>query len=536
MDQLLLMGSFVILTCILANRVTSRFGIPRLFAFILLGMVFGSEGLFQIPFDDFSFAEDFCTVALIFIIFYGGFGTRLKAARPIAAKALLLSSAGTMITALLTGIFCWIVLGFHPLEGLLTGAILGSTDAASVFSVLRSQKLSLKYNTDSLLEIESGSNDPFAYMLVLILLSIMTGSPSSHNLPMQILSTAFSQIFFGLACGLAIAFAAHWFLDHFSFEVNRFDAAFVLSVSLLAYALPGIMGGNGYLSTYFVGILLGNYPIRNKKGLVSFFDGLTSLMQMMIFFMLGLLSYPSQIAAIWLPALGIAVFLTLAARPAATALLLAPLGAPLRQQLLVSWAGLRGAASIVFAIIASMSGIPFPHDLFHIVFCVVLLSISIQGTLLPWFSRKTDMIDRTGNILTTFNDYTEETDVHFISIPIEKDHPWNNKKVAELNLPPGTLLVFLRRTGENLVPNGKTRICEGDVLVLGASAYMDEDSIHLTETLITPSHQWRGRTVKELSLPKNSLVILIRRGRETIIPSGQTYIEEGDLVVINTLR
>ena len=140
MDQLLLMGSFVILTCILANRVTSRFGIPRLFAFILLGMVFGSEGLFQIPFDDFSFAEDFCTVALIFIIFYGGFGTRLKAARPIAAKALLLSSAGTMITALLTGIFCWIVLGFHPLEGLLTGAILGSTDAASVFSVLRSPK------------------------------------------------------------------------------------------------------------------------------------------------------------------------------------------------------------------------------------------------------------------------------------------------------------------------------------------------------------------------------------------------------------
>ena len=169
MTQLLILVSLVILTCILCNRVTTKFGVPMLLAFILLGMVFGSEGLFRIPFDDFQFAETICSVALIFIMFYGGFSTSWKAARPAAGKAILLSSAGTIITALLTGLFCHLVLKFSMLEGMLTGAVLASTDAASVFSVLRSQKLSLKYNTDSLLEVESGSNDPFAYMLTIII-------------------------------------------------------------------------------------------------------------------------------------------------------------------------------------------------------------------------------------------------------------------------------------------------------------------------------------------------------------------------------
>ncbi|MDO5418393.1 MAG: potassium/proton antiporter, partial [Lachnospiraceae bacterium] len=490
MLKLLLLGSAVIIACILCNRLTSRFGIPMLLAFILLGMLFGSEGLLRIPFDDFQFAENVCTIALIFIMFYGGFGTRWKTARPTAAKALLLSSLGTIITALLTGFFCCIVLKFSLLEGLLTGAVLGSTDAASVFSVLRSQKLSLKNSTDSLLEVESGSNDPFAYMLTIILLSAMKGSGSPGSLPAQILSTALSQILFGIFIGAGLAWAVRWFLENFTFETNGFDTAFVLAAALLAYALPSAIGGNGYLSAYLMGIILGNRPIRNKKALVNFFDGLTSLMQMLIFFILGLLSFPSRIAAVWLPALAIALFLTLIARPLAVALLFTPLKAAFSQQALIAWAGLRGAASIVFAIMASVSGVRLEHDLFHIVFCIVLLSISIQGTLLPWAAGKLDMIDRDGNILTTFNDYTEETDIRFISIPIRTNNPWAGKQVCELNLPPGTLLVFLRRTGENLIPKGNTVIQENDVLVLGASAYTGEDSIHLTEISVNHLHPW----------------------------------------------
>lgn len=318
MVNLLLLGSLVVLACILCNRLTNRFGIPMLLAFILLGMIFGSEGLVRIPFDNFGFAENVCTVALIFIMFYGGFGTRLKAARPVAAKAVLLSSAGTIITALLTGLFFHLVLGFTLLEGLLTGAVLGSTDAASVFSVLRSRRLSLRYNTDSLLELESGSNDPFAYMLTIILLSAMKGELSGGSgwpgLFGQILFTAASQVILGVLCGILLALGARWFLEHYKFETNGFDTAFMLAAALFSYALPSAIGGNGYLSAYLMGILLGNSPLHNKRTLVNFFDGLTSLMQMLIFFMLGLLSFPSRILAVLLPALAAAVFLTFAAR------------------------------------------------------------------------------------------------------------------------------------------------------------------------------------------------------------------------------
>lgn len=540
MVHLLLLGSLVILACILCNRLTNRFGIPMLLAFILLGMVFGSEGLVRIPFDNFGFAENICTVALIFIMFYGGFGTRLKAARPVAAKAVLLSSAGTIITALLTGLFFHLVLGFRLLEGLLTGAVLGSTDAASVFSVLRSRRLSLRYNTDSLLELESGSNDPFAYMLATILLSAMKGSLSGNSgwpgLLGQILFTAASQVILGGLCGILLALGARWFLEHYKFETNGFDTAFMLAAALFSYALPSAIGGNGYLSAYLMGILLGNSPLHNKRTLVNFFDGLTSLMQMLIFFMLGLLSFPSRILAVLLPSLAAAAFLTFAARPLAIALLLTPLKAPFRQQALISWAGLRGAASIVFAIMAALSGAPLEHDLFHIVFCIVLLSISIQGTLLPWFTKKTDMLDESGDILTTFNDYTDESAIRFIDIPIRSGNPWTGKQVRELNLPPGTLLVFLRRARENLVPNGTTVILEGDVLVLGASAYTGEDDIHLTEIAIDSAHRWCGKTIRELNLPKNSLAILIRRGDETLIPNGQTPVLQGDVLVLNTVR
>ena len=544
MTYLLLTGSLVILACILCNRLTSRFGIPMLLAFILLGMIFGSEGLFRIPFDDFGFAENICTAALVFIMFYGGFGTRWKAARPAAAKAVLMSCAGTIITAVLTGMFCHLVLGFTLTEGLLTGAVLGSTDAASVFSVLRSRNLSLKYNTDSLLEVESGSNDPFAYMLTILLLSVMGGNTPAAGLPAAslsglpglILRTATSQVFFGLLCGVLLALGARYFLEHYRFETSGFDTAFMLAAALLAYALPSVLGGNGYLSAYLMGIILGNSPLHNKRTLVNFFDGLTSLMQMLIFFMLGLLSFPSRILAVWLPALATALFLTLVARPLATALLLTPLKSPLRQQLLISWAGLRGAASIVFAIMATLSGVPLEHDLFHMVFCVVLLSISIQGTLLPWFTRKTRMLDESGDILTTFNDYTDESDIRFIDIPIRSGNPWAGRQVSQLNLPPGTLLVFLRRARRNLIPNGNTVILEDDVLVLGASAYTGEDDIHLTEIAIGASHRWCNRLVHELDLPRNSLIILIRRAGETLIPNGHTQVLEGDMVVVNTVR
>lgn len=185
---------------------------------------------------------------------------------------------------------------------------------------------------------------------------------------------------------------------------------------------------------------------------------------------------------------------------------------------------------------ASRSGILLENDLFHTVFCIVLLSISFQGTLLPWFAKKTRMLDESGDVLTTFNDYTDEVDIRFIDIPILPDSPWSGKPVRKLNLPPGTLLVFLRRIGENLVPNGDTVIQEHDVLVLGASACAGDDDVHLTEIDIDVNHNWCGKAVMELELPGNSLIILIRRDDESLIPNGRTLIQAGDLIVLNTVR
>lgn len=317
---LILLAAVVMLTCVAANKLSFRLGIPMLLIFILLGMFFGSDGVVKIPFDNYAFAEQICTVALIFIMFYGGFGTTWQEAKPVAIKAILLSTVGVALTALFTGIFCHFILQIPWLESLLIGAVISSTDAASVFSILRSKRLNLRDHTASLLEVESGSNDPCAYMLTVILLTMISGQSTDASIGYMV----FAQLAYGLLFGGLIAWAAARVLKNKRFMTAGFDAVFVVAVALLSYAIPTVLGGNGYLSAYLVGIVLGNQPIVNKASLVHFFDGMTSLMQMLIFFLLGLLSFPSKLPQIAVPALMIALFLTFIARPLAVGLTLTP--------------------------------------------------------------------------------------------------------------------------------------------------------------------------------------------------------------------
>ncbi len=531
MEMVLLVGALVALACLLTSRISSRFGVPMLLLFIGLGLLFGTDGLFKIPFDDYGFAEQTCSVALIFIMFYGGFGTNWREARPVAPQALLLSSVGTILTALLTGAFCHYVLGFSFLEGMLVGAVLSSTDAASVFSILRSKKLSLKDGTASMLEVESGSNDPFAYMLTVILLSLMRGEGGST---LELLRLAAAQVVLGAAFGAALAWLAVWSMRRISFQTAGFDTIFVVVLAVLAYALPSLLGGNGYLSVYLVGIYLGNQNIKNKRALVHFFDGLTGLMQMMIFFLLGLLATPSQMPAILLPALAIFLFLTGLARPLAVGAILTPFRAKPRQQALVAWAGLRGAASIVFAAIVTVDPAYTKSDVFHIAFCVVLLSISLQGTFLPLAARKLHMIDRSGNVLRTFNDYAEDTRIYFLKVTLPEGHPWCGQKIKDVVLPPESLVVMLLRDGKKIVPKGHTTFRAGDLAVLSAPTYRDELNIHLRERRIRPESVWNGSRISELDIPEGTLVIMVRRGGRMIIPNGGTLLREGDVVVLNS--
>lgn len=531
MTSYILLVAAVILLCLSLNKMSNKLGIPMLLAYILLGMMFGTDGILKIPFDNFTIAEQICTVSLIFIMFYGGFGTNWKQAKPVAGKAVLLSTVGVILTAVTTGAFCHFILKMDFWESMLIGSVISSTDAASVFSILRSRRLNLKNNTASMLEVESGSNDPCSYMLTVIILTIMSGELSGSSLVVMI----FSQIIFGILVGVVVALAVAFILKKVNFATDGFDTIFVFSMALVSYAGASMINGNGYLAAYIAGIILGNTPLHHKKSLVHFFDGITGLMQMLIFFLLGLLAYPSQLPKILPIALAIAVFLTFVARPVSVFAILMPFRCPVKQQLLVSWAGLRGAASIVFAIMATVSPAYTKNDLFHIVIFIVLFSISIQGTLLGLVAKKLDMIDENGNVMKTFSDYSDEMPVEFVKISIKAGHPWENRKIKDLTSLPDLLLVLILRGEERIIPNGNTVVLAGDKIVLSALSPEENLGICLTEIPIEKDSKWIGKPLSRIKLGEEKLVLVLKRNEKVVIPNGNTVIRENDVLVISQL-
>ncbi len=526
MPGYLLIAALVILACVIFNKISGKIGVPALLAFIILGMILGSDGIFKIPFENYQFAEQICTIALIFIMFYGGAGVRISQAKKVMGKSILLSTLGVLLTALFVGLFCHYVLKIGFFESFLIGSVISSTDAASVFSILRSKKLSLKYNTASLLEMESGSNDPFSYMLTILVLSFMEGKTATGS----ILYMLFAQVFFGAACGVLVAWASMIFLKKHRFHTEGFDAVFIVAVALISYALPACIGGNGYLSAYITGIILGNTEIRNRRSLIHFFDGVTGLMQLLCFFLLGLLAFPSQFDAVALPGLLIALFITFVARPLAVFLLLTPFKCPINQQLLISWSGLRGAASIVFAILAVVSPVVTDNDIFHIVFFIVLFSILIQGTLLPFIAKKLNMTDLSGDVMKTFTDYTYELPVSFIKLQLSEKHKWVGEKIKNIGLPPGVMVTLIIRNHEKIVPNGETVLKPRDTLFLGGESGDSIEGLSISEHDIDEGDSRIGKKLSELP-QSDELIIMIKRNGRVIIPHGKTVIKEDDVII-----
>lgn len=522
----IILTATIIFLCILADRFSDRFGMPALILFLFIGILFGSDGILKIPFDNYTLAEQFCSIALLFIMFYGGFNTKWSIARPVAVRALLLSTLGVIITAGITALLCHFCLHFPVPESFLIGAVLSSTDAASVFSILRKKKLNLKDGTASLLEMESGSNDPVSYMLTVIGVGLLS-SQSQSNLGYAI----FAQLTYGCILGVFFAMLAIWLLTKTPFIAEGLDTIFMIAIVLLCYGLSSLVGGNAYLSVYLCGILIGNSPIKNKSVLIPFFDGITGLAQIFLFFILGLLAFPHRLPAIVLPAIAIVFFLTVLARPIAVFIILKPLGSSLRQCLLVSWAGLRGAASIVFATMVIAGGTQLQSDLFHIVFLVALFSVTIQGTLLPAVAKRLQMVDETSDVRKTFNDYQEESAITLMRMFIPEGHNWQNRQIKDVHMPTGSLAIMIKRHKENIIPRGDTTILAGDNVILSVPAYEPGEHEKLEEHLITENHTWCNRSIEDLHLPPNELIALIIRGDENLIPDGKTVILEHDIVV-----
>lgn len=526
MTVTLLLVAIVILLCVLAEKFSGKFGMPALILFMFIGMLFGSDGILKIPFDDYRRAEDICSIALLFIMFYGGFNLKWKAAKSVAVKSILLSTIGVAVTAVVTALLVRLALGYTWLESFLVGAVLGSTDAASVFAILRQKKLNLKDGTASLLEMESGSNDPMAYMLTFIAIEMIRAGKAENILQQIVL-----QLVFGIAIGIAFAILTVNLLRKTRLISEGLDTIFMVSMVLICYGLSKLSGGNEYLSVYIMGIIIGNSPIKSKATLIAFFDGVTTLAQILIFFLLGLLTFPHQMHEVIASALVIAAILTLIARPAAVFLLLKPFRCSTRQCLLVSWAGLRGASSSVFAIMAVAASVVMPHNLFHIVFMVSLFSVAVQGTLLPKVAAKLDMIDDNADVRKTFNDYQEDASITLMRMFIPKGHNYENRLVREVNFPTGSLALMIKRNHETIITKGDTRILANDTIILSVPSYEPSDSEQLIETRIDADNSWCNHSIAELNLAADELIAMIIRGEETLIPDGKTIILENDVVV-----
>lgn len=461
LNTILIAGGFILFISVLSSKILYRLGVPTLIIFLTLGMLLGSEGIGGIYFDNYDVAEKVASFGLIFIIFYGGMGMNWKSAKPVALKASLLSTIGVVITCLVLGVFASFVFKLSIYEGLLLGAVVSSTDAAAIFSILRSRNLNLKNNLAPLLEMESASNDPMAYMLTIIFISVLT---NQSDLPILLL--LFKQMVFGVILGFAFGFLNSYLLKKISIEIEGLYPIFIISVVFILFAFSSQIGGNGYLAVYIAGIILGNSSIPQKYSIVRFFDGVSWLMQIVLFFTLGLLIYPSQLLPVMLGGLIIALFLIFVARPISVFSILSFFKTPVKQQLFISWVGLRGAASIVFATFALKAELPISNLIFNTVFFIAFFSVIIQGSFIPLVAKKLNLIGEQDNVLKTFTDYVEDTYDTLLEIEVKTDNPLINKTIMELNLPENVLIIMIKRKNKIITPRGSTIINLNDKLVL----------------------------------------------------------------------
>lgn len=519
--NLLIIG-LILLLALIAIRISDVSGMPSLLLFLILGIVFKALGYGT----NFDFAEKFATLALLIIMFYGGFGTNWQMGKPVVREAVTLASLGVVATALLTGAFAYFILDTNIIEAMLLGSVVASTDYASVSNILTSKNLNLKYNTAPLLEIESGSNDPTAYTMTMIFLSILLGSDIS--IPLLVIK----QVAFGILIGFLSGFIMKKIVRNINLNKDGLFIIFMLAISLLVYSVTGLIDGNGYLAVYIFGIYIGNQEYMGKRDVVFFFDGFAEILQIGLFFILGLLSSPAKIIESLPVALAIMVFMTIIARPLSVILLLKPFKAKRKQVLTISFAGLRGAAAISFAIMAINSGAELSIDLYHIVFGICFLSALIQGSLMPYVVKKTDMLDPNDTVLKTFNHYQDKSDIGFLKTGVKEGSRLDGILVKDLNLAFDFIVAKIIRDGETIIPRGLTKLKAGDTIVLGGENYFDSYGSSLIETTLSEDHDWAYKKIMDLELSPHILILMVQKeGGNIEVPDGSTFLKPGDKVV-----
>jgi potassium/hydrogen antiporter len=466
-ENILLLGSTLLFISIVASKTSFRFGIPALVLFIFVGMLAGSDGLGNIYFNDPKIAQFLGVVALTFILFSGGLDTKWESVRPVLKDGLSLSTLGVLITAGIVGVFAQYVLDFSLVEGLLLGAIVSSTDAAAVFSILRSRRIGLKGYVRPLLEFESGSNDPMAYFLTVNLTYLVTHPDASI---LAVIPQFFKAMVLGGICGYAFGKLMTFIINKIRLDVEGLYPVLTLSLVFFTFSFTDFIGGNGFLAVYLAGLILSNSNFIHKKSLTKFYDGQAWLMQIIMFITLGLLVFPSQIKPVIGQGVLISLFLIFVARPVAVfASLSFAADMDFRKKLFISWVGLRGAVPIVFAIYPLIAGAQNAPMIFNLVFFISVTSVLLQGTTLPIVAKwlHVSVPEKVKRKFPIDLELREGSRSELVELDVPEHSPAIGKAIVELALPKAASIVLLNHKGKYVAASGDTVIHAGDhVLVL----------------------------------------------------------------------
>ncbi|MDR2084246.1 MAG: potassium/proton antiporter [Bacteroidales bacterium] len=472
----LLGGSVLIFISILISKTGYKFGVPVLLLFLLLGMFAGNF----IPFDNPKVAQNIGMAALCIILFSGGMDTKYSDIKPVAKEGIVLATLGVLLTALLTGTFIWWITNFTPIsnrlslnfaESLLLAAVMSSTDSATVFAILRSKSARLKQNLRPLLELESGSNDPMAYLLTIVLIQILQPGVEAPGAWM-IVGSFFYKFIAGAVFGFLLGKLMVWVINKINLNNDGLYMVLMLVTTFFIFSLSEVLRANGYLAVYIGGLVIGNSKFVHKKSIVKFYDGLTWLFQIIMFLVLGLLVNVKELGSIALLGLLIGIFMIILGRPLSVLISLAPFRKlTMKARLYVSWVGLRGAVPIIFATYPVVAEIPYAQDIFNIVFFITLLSMLVQGTTVASAAKLLGLANKDVEIKKKSEfgvefDFSDEVKSAMSEVVVNEDSLRNGNKLMNIPIPEKSLVVMIKRGNHYFIPRGNSILEKNDVMLI----------------------------------------------------------------------
>ncbi|MDR3608186.1 MAG: potassium/proton antiporter [Oligoflexia bacterium] len=473
-EKSLIIASALVVLSVVTSKASSRLGVPALLLFLIIGIGAGAHGFGGIHLTNYALAQELGTIALTFILFSGGMDTDLKAVRPVLKPALILSTLGVLVAAFCVGIFARAALGFSLLEGTLLGATVASTDVAAVFSVLRSKNVTLNAGLGPLLELESALNDPMAVFLSVVLLGVIRSD--GHSV-LSLVPLFFQQIAVGALIGWISGKCIVPLINRLKLEYEGLYPVLSLAWIVLTYGIAQVSGGSGFLAVYITGIIAGNANLLFRKSLIHFHEGAAWLGQIGMFLAMGLLVDPSALLAVAPLGIALSLFLVLVARPASVLASLVGSRFNLREKLMVSWAGLRGAVPIILASYVLAAHIPRGNEIFNLVFFVTFVSVLLQGTTTPAVSKwlKVHLPFRKKHRFPIEFNPTQSVRNKLIEIAVPPGAASIGKALVELHLPQDVLIVLIQRDTDIVVPRGDTHLNEQDTLLVLSENESAED-------------------------------------------------------------